>query len=153
MYANKLKLINKQPEWYLIHLLNLFKSYNPLFSTKIQRILDINGLRSRDAIHEFITAIIPVLRKKIDRDLPIITAQGPLSSHFVQELMKFDAVLREEYMYSPYGTESDKWRGVTHEVLVQNNEAFFNKWLSAEKECEPPLNLKNIYLNTWLTQT
>ena len=125
-----------KPEWYLTHLVKLFDEYAPLFSEYIQDILDQNGLAARDAVQEFITAVLPVLKRKVDLDMPIVSAQGPLSSHLVEELSKFDILLREEYMYAPYGQDPSQWRGVTHEILTQNNGEFFNNWLSAEKQCK-----------------
>jgi len=117
-------------------MLSLLRNYSPFFTQSVQPILDVNDLEDRDALHEFITAIIPVLRRKIDRDLPVIMAQGALSSHFVEEMIKFDTTLREEFFYSPHGTEPSQWRGLTYEVLVQNNGVFFDSWLGAEKECK-----------------
>lgn len=51
-------------------------------------------------------------------------------------MIKFDAVLRDEFSYIPYGEKS--WKGVTHEVLTVENG--FAGWIKVEKECEfkPP---------------
>ncbi|KAJ6262705.1 hypothetical protein Dda_1261 [Drechslerella dactyloides] len=97
-------------------------------------ILDANGLADHDAVQEFITALLPIVRRKIDSDLPALASQGPLASHFVQQALKFDATLREEYLYSPFGIDPDDWRGVTHEVLTVNDSDFFKKWLAVEKD-------------------
>jgi hypothetical protein len=64
-----------------------------------------------------------------------------LLSHFIHELINFDADLREQF-YLPAGTEGS-WKGITHEVLVV--EGGFSDWLKVEKECSrfpppPPRN-------------
>ncbi|KAF3938505.1 hypothetical protein ABW19_dt0206149 [Dactylella cylindrospora] len=127
--TNKLE----KPEWYFTHIISLIGEYSAFCTEFLQDILDGDGLGGRDALHEFITSLLPILRRKIDNDLPALAAQGPLASHFIQEVMKFDASLREEYMYSPFGIDLDDWKGLTHEVLVVNDGEFFKKWLVVEK--------------------
>lgn len=91
---------------------------------------DIN---QRDAINEFITALLPELRRKIHNLLPDIMDQAQLLSHFIHEMITFDATLREDFAYMPYGYEGP-WKGMTHEVLVVENG--FTGWLKVEKECK-----------------
>lgn len=54
-------------------------------------------------------------------------------------MIKFDAVLRDEFSYVPYG--ENEWKGVTHEVLTV--EKGFAGWIKVEKECKlqtpPPM--------------
>jgi hypothetical protein len=47
-------------------------------------------------------------------------------------MIKFDAVLRDEFSYVPYGENG--WKGVTHEVLTVENG--FAGWIKVEKECK-----------------
>lgn len=47
-------------------------------------------------------------------------------------MIKFDAVLRDEFSYVPYGEKG--WEGVTHEVLTV--EKGFTGWIKVEKECK-----------------
>lgn len=47
-------------------------------------------------------------------------------------MIKFDAVLRDEFSYVPYGEK--EWKGVTHEVLTV--EKGFTGWIKVEKECK-----------------
>ncbi|KAK6332816.1 hypothetical protein TWF696_002838 [Orbilia brochopaga] len=128
--TNKLE----KPEWYFQHIESLIKEYQPFCTEFLQGILDTNGLGDHDAVQEFITSLLPIVRRKIDSDLPALAAQGPLASHFVQQAIKFDATLREEYLYSPFGIDPDDWMGVTHEVLTVNDSDFFKKWLAVEKD-------------------
>ncbi|KAK6505391.1 hypothetical protein TWF481_007296 [Arthrobotrys musiformis] len=128
--TNKLE----KPEWYLQHVENLIREYQSFCTEFLQPIIDSGELRNHDAVQEFITSLLPIIRRKIDSDLPLLAAQGPLASHFVQETIKFDAMLREEYLYSPFGIDPDDWRGITHEVLTINDSDFFKKWLVVEKD-------------------
>ncbi|KAK6541193.1 hypothetical protein TWF694_008562 [Orbilia ellipsospora] len=128
--TNKLE----KPEWYLQHIENLIREYQPFCTEFLQGILDAGELRTHDAVQEFITSLLPIIRRKIDNDLPALAAQGPLASHFIQQAIKFDTMLKEDYMYSPFGIDPDDWRGITHEVLTVNNSEFFKKWLAVEKD-------------------
>jgi hypothetical protein len=83
-------------------------------------------------VNEFITALLPILRRKIHNLLPQILGQAQLLSHFIHEMIKFDAVLRDEFSYVPYGERG--WKGVTHEVLTLENG--FTGWIKVEKECK-----------------
>lgn len=47
-------------------------------------------------------------------------------------MIKFDAVLRDEFSYVPYGEKG--WKGITHEVLTV--EKGFTGWIKVEKECK-----------------
>ncbi|EWC45231.1 hypothetical protein DRE_05958 [Drechslerella stenobrocha 248] len=128
--TNKLE----KPEWYFQHIENLIKEYQPFCTDFLQDILDANGLGDHDAVQEFITSLLPIVRRKIDNDMPALAAQGPLASHFIQQTIKFDTMLREEYMYSPFGIDPDDWKGITHEVLAVNDGDFFKKWMAVEKD-------------------
>ena len=87
---------------------------------------------------EFITAVLPMLRRRIKSLLPPIVQNAPLLSHFIHEMIKFDTILREEYFYAPFGSNPEtQWKGITHEVLVKQN--WFGPWLDVEKSCKPIL--------------
>lgn len=129
-------LIAPQPEWFFNHVLTLIEDYIPFLSENIQPILDsrMSGV-SRDAVHEFISAVLPMLRKKIQMLLPQIVEHAQALSHFIHEMIKFDIVLRDEFLYAPYGVEDEtQWRGLTHEVLVKDD--WFRHWLKVEKDCK-----------------
>ncbi|KAH0614521.1 uncharacterized protein H6S33_000157 [Morchella sextelata] len=122
-----------KPEWFLSQLITLITTYNPFLCSYIQPILSSSEnphVSSRDAVNEFITALLPVLRRKIHNLLPQILDQAQLLSHFIHEMIKFDAVLRDEFSYVPYGENG--WKGVTHEVLTVENG--FAGWIKVEKE-------------------
>lgn len=76
-----------------------------------------------------------MLRRRIRNLLPSIVQHAPLLSHFIHEMIKFDTVLRDDYLYAPYGYNADtQWKGITHEVLVMDD--WFGQWLKVEKDCE-----------------
>ncbi|KAF8437405.1 TIP-1 family-domain-containing protein [Terfezia claveryi] len=123
-----------KPEWFFNHILTLIEDYTPFANTYIQPLLDKHLPSSgRDAVLEFITAVLPMLRRKIRNLLPQIVQHAQLLSHFIHEMIKFDTVLRDDYLYAPYGTDAEAiWEGITHEVLVKDN--WFAQWLKVEKD-------------------
>ncbi|KAI5820175.1 TIP-1 family-domain-containing protein [Pyronema omphalodes] len=123
-----------KPEWFLAHLTELITTYTPFLTHVIEPILASSPnelINTRDVINEFITALLPIVRRKTQRLLPNITGDAQLLSHFIHELVKFDAELREEFYYAPFGCDG-LWKGMTHEVLVVENG--FPGWLHVEKE-------------------
>ncbi|CUS14102.1 unnamed protein product [Tuber aestivum] len=126
-----------KPEWFLAHLSSLVTTYTPFLLSAIQPLLTSSAnpkIAQRDAVNEFITALLPVLRRKIHHLLPQILDQAQLLSHFIHEMIKFDTELREVFGYMPYGCTDGEWKGVTHEVLVV--EGGFVGWIKVEKECQ-----------------
>ncbi|KAI5804574.1 TIP-1 family-domain-containing protein, partial [Geopyxis carbonaria] len=113
-----------KPEWFLAHLSALVGTHAAFLATHVQPLLP----DACDAITEFTTALLPCVRRKIAHVLPQITGDAPLLSHFVHSLLKFDAELRETYGYTP--TAGVAWRGLTHEVLVTQDQ--FPVWLASE---------------------
>ncbi|KAI5801476.1 TIP-1 family-domain-containing protein [Peziza echinospora] len=123
-----------KPEWFFNHVLSLVEDYTPFITTNIQPLLDqYLPNSSRDAVLELITAVLPMLRRRIKNLLPSIVPHAQLLSHFIHEMIKFDTVLRDEYLYAPYGLDADAlWKGLTHEVLVKDD--WFWQWLKVEKD-------------------
>jgi RAD50-interacting protein 1 len=74
-----------------------------------------------------------MLKRKISHLLPEISGQPQLLSHFIHELISFDATLREEWDYGE-GSDQETWKGLTWEVLVRQE--WFLRWLQVEKECK-----------------
>jgi hypothetical protein len=123
-----------KPEWFLAHITGLVTSYSGFLMRSVQPVLfgfEDDRIRTRDAVCEFITALLPIVRRKTRNILPRIIEHAQLLSHFIHELIKFDAELRDEFYYAPFGTQGP-WKGMTHEVLVVGNG--FAGWLKVEKE-------------------
>jgi RAD50-interacting protein 1 len=95
----------------------------------VQSILNDIGIR-RNALYEFITALLPILRRKIDHILPQLLKNPPLFSHLMHENLVFDTTLRDEYLYLPFGQE--KWEGTIQQSL--KSQRVFSTWRDIEKD-------------------
>ncbi|KAA8892947.1 TIP-1 family-domain-containing protein [Sphaerosporella brunnea] len=123
-----------KPEWFLAHLTGLVTTYTSFLNNIVQPVLAQSPnplVNARDAITEFITSLLPIVRRKTKNLLPQIVDEAQLLSHFIHEMIKFDAEIREEFYYTPFGCKGP-WKGMTHEVLVVENG--FADWLKVEKE-------------------
>ena len=103
--------------------------------TVVQPILAASAdplVRPRDAVVEFVAALLPIVRRKARRLLPLIVDQAPLLTHLAHEMIKFDAELRDDFGYSPFGAGGVVWKGLAHDLLVVDGG--FGGWLRVEKE-------------------
>jgi hypothetical protein len=98
----------------------------------VQMILNELGLR-RSALAEFITALLPILHRKIDSIMPDLLKDASSLSHFMHENMVFDTSLRENYLYIPFGKEV--WEGSIQHSL--KSPRVFKTWRDVEKDCMP----------------
>lgn len=99
-------------------------------NNEIQLILNEIGL-GRSALAEFITALLPILQRKIDHIMPDLLNSGSSLSHFMRENLVFDSTLREQYLYIPSG--KDKWDGLIQHSL--KSQRVFATWRDTEKNC------------------
>jgi RAD50-interacting protein 1 len=99
-------------------------------NTEIQSILNEIGLR-RSALSEFITALLPILERKIDHIIPDLLKNAQLLSHFMHENLVFDSTIRERYLYVPSGSE--KWDGLIQHAL--KSQRVFATWRDVERDC------------------
>ncbi|KAL8831652.1 MAG: hypothetical protein Q9170_005206 [Blastenia crenularia] len=127
-----------KPEYFLSHIIGLLNQYDEFFAIYLQPILRSRFRNSNlamtsifiDSTSALITALLPMLRRKIFSTMPQIAKQPQLLSHFIHELMSFDISLREEWGYDG-GCGIDGWKGLTWEVLVKAK--WFKRWLEVEK--------------------
>ncbi|KAI9785874.1 MAG: hypothetical protein M1816_008201 [Peltula sp. TS41687] len=127
-----------KPEYFLSHIIDLLNTYAPMIATHLQPALrrHFQGTKiNASSIYTnsttvFITALLPMLRRKIFSYLPQIAMQPQLLSHFIHELIELDAVLRDEWAYDPHDGAGN-WKGLTWEVLVGKD--WFGRWLEVEK--------------------
>ncbi|KAJ5308346.1 hypothetical protein N7476_009002 [Penicillium atrosanguineum] len=129
-----------KPEYFLSHIIDLINQFGGFFTSYLQPILDEKA-QSADsgvewnfynALHVFITALLPMLRQKIDSFLPQIANHPQLLSHFIHELMNFDNEIRETWNYLPDPYSEDNWKGMTWEVLTK--QGWYDRWLQVEKD-------------------
>ncbi|KAL9600979.1 MAG: hypothetical protein Q9219_002801 [cf. Caloplaca sp. 3 TL-2023] len=128
-----------KPEYFLSHIMGLLNQYDRFFAVHLQPILRSRFRNSKlammpiffDSTSALITAVLPMLRRKIFSIVPQIAKQPQLLSHFIHELMSFDTSLGDEWGYDG-GCGIDGWRGLTWEVLVKKE--WFSRWLEVEKQ-------------------
>ena len=123
------------------HIIDLLNTYASFLRTYLQPLLYEHFRGSyllsdpvySDAVSAFITALLPMLRRKIFALLSQIEGQPQLLSHLIHELISFDTVLRDQWQYT-VGHGNARWRGLVWEVLVEKS--WFPKWLQVERDCE-----------------
>lgn len=129
-----------KPEYFFSHVNDLIIKHDDFLTVNVQPLLSsffrgsalASNLIYIDSTSAFITALLPMLRKKIFSIIPKVSNQPPLLSHLMHEIMNFDTALREEWNYDGgYGAQG--WKGLAWEVLAEKN--WFDRWLQIEKEC------------------
>lgn len=80
-----------------------------------------------DPVAAFITALLPVLKEKVNSILDQIPT-GYLS-RFISQILNFDEKLRKEFHYDA-GNPGTGWKGLAWDVL----DVWFDKWLKVEKD-------------------
>jgi hypothetical protein len=81
-----------------------------------------------DPVAAFITALLPVMKEKVDAVALEVSSKPKLLSRFIPELMNFDEKLRSQFNYDG-GNPDLGWKGLTWEILG----TYFDQWLDAEK--------------------
>lgn len=82
-----------------------------------------------DPVAAFITALLPVVRERVNTLLVSIANEPSVLSSFMVSLMKFDEDLRLKFNYDG-GNSKKGWKGLTREVL----DKWFLRWLEVEKD-------------------
>jgi hypothetical protein len=82
-----------------------------------------------DPVAALITALLPVLKEKIDKLVAEISREPQYLSRFMVQLMNFDEAIRTKFSYDG-GNPEYGWKGLTWEVL----DSWFERWLEVEKE-------------------
>ncbi|KAL8703341.1 MAG: hypothetical protein Q9201_003477 [Fulgogasparrea decipioides] len=127
-----------KPEYFLSHIMGLLDTYDEFFAVHLQPIIRKRFKNTNlamtsifiDSTSALITALLPMLRRKIFSLTPQIAKQPQLLSHFIHELMSFDVSLRDEWGYDG-GRGIEGWRGLTWEILVQKD--WFGRWFEVER--------------------
>ena len=82
-----------------------------------------------DPVAAFITAMLPVLKEKVDVLVQQISDRPQLLSRFMVQLMNFDEAIRSRFNYDG-GNPDHGWRGLTWDVL----DTTFDRWSQVEKD-------------------
>jgi hypothetical protein len=128
-----------KPEYFLNHVLDLINSYCGFFQANLQPQLLANFRGSDlalipayiDATSALITALIPMLEKKLLTILPQVSEQPQLFSNLMHEVMAFDATIQEDWNYTPL-SPATVWRGLAYYILEKKS--YFTRWLTVEKD-------------------
>jgi hypothetical protein len=80
-----------------------------------------------DPVAAFITALLPVMKEKVEAVALEVSSKPNLLSRFIPELMAFDEKLRSQFGYD--GGNPEGWVGLTWDIL----DTYFDRWLDAEK--------------------
>lgn len=128
-----------KPEYFLSHTTELITTYSDFLQVSLQPLL-VHKFRGSDlaftpayvdAVSAFITALLPMLRRKLSTFVKQLSHQPQLLSHLVHEVIAFDTTLLETYTYSPV-SPSVPWRGLAYFLL--DTCGYFQQWLSVERD-------------------
>ncbi|KAK4549266.1 hypothetical protein LTR36_007725 [Oleoguttula mirabilis] len=128
-----------KPEYFLQHTLDLISTYSDFTQNALQPLL-LQRFRGTDlaftptyidATSAFITALLPMLRRKLASFASQIDGQSQLLSHLVHEIISFDTTLQDTYTYAPV-SPSVPWRGLSFYLL--DTSGYFQKWLDVERD-------------------
>jgi hypothetical protein len=97
-----------------------------------------------DPVSAFITALLPVMKEKVDQVITGIAGDPKLLSKFIKQLLNFDETIRDNFNYTAGNVELG-WKGLTWEVL----DTWFDQWYEVEKE----FSLQSKYSIAVITQT
>lgn len=128
-----------KPEYFLNHILDLINTYCAFFQTNMQPLLLAHFRGSDlalipayiDATSAFITALIPMLQRKLLSILPQLSTQPQLLSNLMHEVMSFDTTIQEEWSYTPL-SPATLWRGLAHYILEK--QSYFPRLLAVERD-------------------
>lgn len=128
-----------KPEYFLTHTTDLISTYSDFLQNALQPLL-VQQFRGSDlaftpayidAIAAFITALLPMLRRKLESFASQVSNQAQLLSHLVHKVMDFDTTLQESYTYAPI-SPSLSWRGLAYFLL--DTCGYFQQWLGVERD-------------------
>jgi RAD50-interacting protein 1 len=128
-----------KPEYFFEHVLELISKHIDFVQNVLQPLLSQRFRGSDlaftpayiDATTAFITALLPMLRRKLTSFVKQVEDQPQLLSHLIHETISFDTALQEEYDYAP-ASPSAPWRGLAYFLL--DTCGYFPKWLTIERD-------------------
>jgi len=81
-----------------------------------------------DPVAALITALLPVLKEKVDALVAQISDEPQYLSRFMVQLLNFDEAIRARFNYDG-GNPEYGWKGLSWEVM----DTWFERWLEVEK--------------------
>lgn len=128
-----------KPEYFIQHTTDLISTYSNFLQNGLQPLL-VRRFRGSDlaftpayidATSAFITALLPMLCRKLTGFAQQVESQPQLLSHLVHEVIAFDTNLQDSYAYAPV-SPSMPWRGLAYFLL--DTRGYFQKWLNGERD-------------------
>jgi hypothetical protein len=128
-----------KPEYFLSHIEKIIEGYSEFVQNSLQPLL-IKHYRGSDlsltpayidAISAFITALLPMVQRKIVSFASQVTNQPNLLSHLVHQVLDFDKMIEENYAFTP-SSPSQPWRGLAYFLL--DTSGYFQRWLDVERD-------------------
>lgn len=128
-----------KPEYFLSHMEKVIEGYSEFIQNSIQPLL-LKHFRGSDlsltpayidAICAFITALLPMVQRKVISFASQVTSQPNLLSHLVRQVLDFDKSIEENYAYTPE-SPSTAWRGLAFFLL--DTSGYFQRWLDVERD-------------------
>lgn len=128
-----------KPEYFLSHMEKVIEGYSEFIQNSIQPLL-LKHFRGSDlsltpayidAICAFITALLPMVQRKVISFASQVTSQPNLLSHLVRQVLDFDKLIEENYAYTPE-SPSTPWRGLAFFLL--DTSGYFQRWLDVERD-------------------
>ena len=128
-----------KPEYFLSHTTDLVSTYSDFLSNALQPLL-VQHFRGSDlaftpayidATSAFITALLPLLRRKLLSFAQQLTSQPQLLSHLIHEVIAFDTLLQDSDAYAP-ASPSVPWRGLSYHLL--DTCGYYDQWLTVERD-------------------
>lgn len=125
-----------KPEWYFTHILNALHDHEAFVRHDIQNLLNQGGLKGRDAMTDFIGALLRPLSRKIRATMPQLLELPAILGHTLYQALHFDQSVRETYGYTPrlQDGKATEWKGVSEIIL--GDQSFFENWKEAERRCK-----------------
>lgn len=108
-----------------------FLRYNitPILATHFRENLLVGQSLYVDPVAGFITALLPVVKEKINSVLSQIGKEPDQLSQFINELFTFDQTIRDKFNYDG-GNAEYGWKGLSWDVL----DSWFDEWSRVEKD-------------------
>ncbi|KAM0717026.1 hypothetical protein Q7P37_006878 [Cladosporium fusiforme] len=128
-----------KPEYFLSHIEKIIEGYSEFIQNSIQPLLLKHFRGSNlsltpayvDATCAFITALLPMVQRKVLSFASQVTSQPNLLSHLVRQVLDFDKLVEENYAYTPE-SPSTPWRGLAFFLL--DTSGYFQRWLDVERD-------------------
>ncbi|KAF2723400.1 hypothetical protein K431DRAFT_282861 [Polychaeton citri CBS 116435] len=138
-YGNKPTNRLDKPEYFFSHIIDVITSHTDFLQNALQPLLTQQFYGSdlastpayMDATSAFITALLPMVERKVSSFGSQVATRPQLFSHMMNEVLSFDKTLQDTFAYSP-SSPTLSWRGLSYYLLDQKG--YFDRWLAVERD-------------------